>query len=59
MLRYGLEAGGLGAEGETIEARLPLAAGEWIVAQKAATGRLLAPGKRGPKPRGTKPLSPA
>ena len=59
MLRHGLEAGGVEAEGEAladaIEARLrtgrPLAAEEWIARQEAATGRTMAPAKRGPKPR--------
>ena len=59
MLRHGLDAGGAGEPGEAvseaIEARLrtgrPLAADEWIAAQEAATGRALAPRKRGPKPR--------
>lgn len=59
MLRHGLEAGGVGDEGaslaEAIEARLrtgrPLAADGWIAAQEVATGRALAPRKRGPKPR--------
>ena len=51
MLRLGLAAGGVGAEGEAvaeaIEARLstgrPLAAEEWIARQEAATGRTMAP----------------
>lgn len=59
MLRYALEAGEIGAEGETvaaaIETRLrtgrPLAAEEWIAEKEAATGRALAPKKRGPKSR--------
>ena len=59
LLRHGLEAGGASDEGqavaEAMEARLrtgrPLAADEWIAAQEAATGRALAPKKRGPKPR--------
>ena len=59
MLRHGLEAGGAGAAGEAvakaIEARLrtgrPLAAAEWIAQQESATGRRMAPAKRGPKPK--------
>ena len=57
MLRHGLEAGDLDAEGvaafEAIEARLrtgrPLAAEEWLAAQEVALARPLAPLKRGPK----------
>jgi putative transposase len=57
MLRHGLEAGGIGAAGEAvaeaIEARLRtgrlLGTPEWIAAQEAASGRRLAPLKRGPK----------
>ena len=56
-LRYGAEAGGLGAEGEAvaeaIEARLRtgrlLGADAWIVAQEAQLGRPLQPQRRGPK----------
>lgn len=63
LLRHGLEAGGASDEGEAvaeaIEARLrtgrPLAAEDWIAAQEAATGRALAPRKRGPKPRRGQP----
>ena len=59
MLRHGLEAGGVDAEGErvaeTIEARLrtgrPLAAADWIERQEARVGRPLRPAKRGPKPK--------
>jgi len=59
MLRHGLEAGGVDAEGERvaemIEARLrtgrPLAAAEWIERQEARIGRPLRPAKRGPKPK--------
>ncbi|MDZ4306528.1 transposase [Allopontixanthobacter sp.] len=59
MLRHGLGAGGVGAEGEAvaeaIEARLrtgrPLAADEWIKRQEAAIGQRLRPFRRGPKPR--------
>jgi putative transposase len=59
LLRHGIEAGGASDEGnavaEAIEARLrtgrPLATDDWIAAQEAATGRALAPKKRGPKPR--------
>ena len=59
MLRHGLEAGGADAAGdavaEAIEARLrtgrPLAAAEWIARQESATGRRMAPAKRGPKPK--------
>ncbi|HVR90331.1 MAG TPA: transposase [Novosphingobium sp.] len=58
MLNYGLEAGGIGAEGEAvaeaIEARLrtgrPLGAAEWVAAQEAALARPLTPARRGPKP---------
>lgn len=61
MLRHGLEAGDVGAEGEAvadmIEARLrtgrPLAADKWVETQEKATGRSLRPGKPGPKPKGT------
>jgi putative transposase len=57
MLRHGLEAGGIGEEGEDvadlIEARLrtgrPLAAQDWIERQEAATGRRMRPAKPGPK----------
>jgi len=60
MLRHGLEAGGVGAEGEAaaeaIEARLrtgrPLAADKWIARQETAIGRTLRLAKRGPKPKG-------
>ena len=59
MLRHGLEASDLGAEGEAaaaaIEARLrtgrPLAAEEWIAQQEAALDRQLAPARRGRKPK--------
>jgi putative transposase len=59
MLRHGLEAGGVGEEGEAvaaaIEARLrtgrPLAADEWIARQEAAMGRPMARAKPGRKPR--------
>ncbi len=59
MLRHGLEAGELEADGEqvaeTIEARLatgrPLGTSEWITAQETASGRSLRLGKRGPKRR--------
>jgi putative transposase len=59
MLRHGLEAGDLGAEGEAvaeaIEARLrtgrPLADAEQVVDWEAALARPLAPRKPGPKPR--------
>jgi putative transposase len=59
MLRRGLEAGDLGAEGEAaadaIEARLrtgrPLAEAGWIAEQEAALDRPLAPQKPGRKPR--------
>ena len=52
-------AGGADAAGEAvaeaIEARLrtgrPLAAAEWIAQQESATGRRMAPAKRGPKPK--------
>jgi putative transposase len=65
MLRHGLEAGELGAEGEQlaerIEARLrtgrPLAAAAWIAAREAELGRGLSPGKRGPKARAAAPNS--
>jgi len=58
MLRHGLEAGDLGAEGEAvaeaIEARLrtgrPLGATEWIAAQEAATGVAMQRARPGPKP---------
>jgi putative transposase len=57
LLRYGVEAGDLGPEGEAvaeaIEARLrtgrPLGAAEWIAEQEAAAGRPLAPRKPGRK----------
>lgn len=57
LLRHGLEAAGLDEGGEavaeSIEARLrtgrPLAEPEWIVAQEAASGRALAPRRRGRK----------
>jgi len=57
MLRHGLEAGGVDAQGEAvadaIEARLrtgrPHAAEEWIARQERATGVRLRPQKRGPK----------
>jgi putative transposase len=57
MLRHGVEAGGVGEEGEAvveaIEARLrtgrPLAADEWIARQEQTTDRRLRPAKRGPK----------
>lgn len=57
MLRHGLEAGAVGAEGENvaeaIEARLrtgrPLAAEEWIEQQEKATGRILRRQRPGPK----------
>jgi len=57
MLRHGLEASEVGAEGEAaaeaIEARLrtgrPLAAEAWIARQEAALGRPLAPRKPGRK----------
>lgn len=60
MLRHGLEAGGLTAEGEVlageIEARLrtgrPLAAPEWIAQYEGELGRTMQPAKRGPKTRG-------
>ena len=60
MLRHGLEAGGVGADGEAvleaIEARLRsgrlLGAKEWIAAQEAASGRKLEPSKPGPARRG-------
>lgn len=60
MLRHGLEAGGVGADGEAvleaIEARLRsgrlLGAKEWIAAQEVACGRKLEPRKRGPRDRG-------
>jgi len=59
MLRHGWEAGDLDATGEAmadaVEARLrtgrPLAAKDWIAKMETASGRQLAPGKRGPKPR--------
>ncbi|MFC4256405.1 hypothetical protein GRI97_10240 [Altererythrobacter xixiisoli] len=59
MLRYGLEAGDLDADGEgvaeAIEARLrtgrPLAAQDWIARQDVELGRRLLPGKPGPKPK--------
>ncbi len=59
MLRHGVEAGGVSAEGEavaeTIEARLrtgrPLAADEWIARHEAALGRRLRRAKPGPKPK--------
>jgi putative transposase len=59
MLRHGLEAGALDAEGEAvaeaIEARLgtgrPLGTSAWIAAQETASGRALGLGKRGPKRR--------
>jgi len=55
MLRHGVEAGGIGAEGEdvaaAIEARLrtgrPLAVDEWIARQEAAMARKLAPQRPG------------
>jgi putative transposase len=57
MLRHGLAAGDLDADGEAlaeaIEARLRtgrlLGAEEWIARQEAALARKLTPGKRGPK----------
>lgn len=57
MLRHGLEAGGLGPEGEgvaeAIEARLrtgrPLAADEWIAVQEKATEQRMRRAKPGPK----------
>ncbi|MXP46028.1 hypothetical protein GRI43_01300 [Altererythrobacter luteolus] len=59
MLRQGLEASELAAEGEAvanvIETRLrtgrPFAAAEWIKRQETQTGRRLQPRKRGPKPK--------
>ena len=59
MLRYGLEAGDLGADGErlaeAIEARLrtggTLAAEAWIAGQERALARAIRPARRGPKPR--------
>ena len=62
MLRLGLEASDVGAEGQAIadaiEARLstgrPLAAPEWIEKYEAALGRSLAPQKPGPKPRSSR-----
>ncbi|MBO9601070.1 MAG: transposase [Novosphingobium sp.] len=60
LLQYGLEAGDVGAEGEAvaeaIEKRLstgrPFAEAEWIAAVEKSSGRSLALGRRGPKPRG-------
>jgi len=57
MLRHGLEAGGIGEEGEAlaeaIEARLrtgrPLATEEWLARQEGVIGRRLRPAKRGPR----------
>jgi len=65
MLRHGLEAGEVGAEGErlaeAIEARLrtgrPLAAEAWVKGQESGLGRRLGPAKRGPKPRAPTPDS--
>jgi len=59
MLRQGLEASDLGAEGEKvaqeIEARLrtgrPLAAEAWITEHEEALHRKLAPARRGRKPK--------
>ena len=59
MLSHGLEAGDVGAEGETIvaaiETRLgtgrPLGAAAWIAAQERELARPLVPGKRGPRAR--------
>lgn len=59
MLRHGLEAGGIGPEGEAmanaIEARLgtgrPLASDEWIAAYERSTGRRMQRAKPGPKPK--------
>ena len=59
MLRHGLEAGGVGAEGdalaEAIEARLrtgrPLGAETWIIEQEAALTWPLRPGRPGRKPK--------
>jgi len=58
MLRHGLDASDVGAEGErvaeAIEARLrtgrPLAADAWIAAHEKALDRTLAPARRGRKP---------
>ncbi len=58
MLRYGLEAGAVGPQGEAvaaaIEARLstgrPLAADAWIARQEASLGRPMSRQKPGPKP---------
>ncbi len=60
MLRYGIEAGELDADGEAVAEAVekhlntgrPLAAPEWITMQEQALNRLLAPQKPGPKPRG-------
>jgi putative transposase len=59
MLHHGWEAGELAATGEAVadavEARLrtgrPLAAADWITRMETASGRPLAPRKRGPKPK--------
>ncbi|MEO6091561.1 MAG: transposase [Novosphingobium sp.] len=59
MLRHGLEAGGIGRNGEeivnAIEARLrtgrPLASEAWVARQEFALARRLAPRPPGPKPR--------
>jgi putative transposase len=59
MLRHGLEASEIGADGEAvaeaIEARLrtgrPLGEAAWIAGQEAALARPLRPARRGPKPK--------
>jgi putative transposase len=59
VLRHGLEAGDLGAEGQAvadeIERKLrtgrPLATEDWIAQQEATLARKLAPARRGPKPK--------
>ena len=58
MLRHGLEAGGVGSEGEAVAERIeacqrtgrPLASEQWIEVRGQAMGRQLKPAKPGPKP---------